>query len=177
MRSVHEDPILRQALHSIYVAQFAAVKACAHAFSNGDATRMLTGLMGSRPWSWRVVGVTPAALDAFAANGFKPPPRSLHRGHRHQRSQTARALFFDRADPMSLDEFFEFFLARDETVIMTRAENAPRTNRAFPAYIPIDPNLGLFPCAAVVGWMHGDPEIEFLRALHETPACHNPGES
>lgn len=168
MHTIYEDSALRQALHAIYVAQFDAMKSCPQSFKVSDATRMLTGLMGSRPWSWRVVGITPAALNVLAQSEFKLLPRSLHRGHRYQRSLTAQALFFDRAEAMPLREFFEFFLPRDETVIMTRTENAPRAKGRFPAYIPIDRDLGLFPCAPVVGWSHGEREVDFLRALHAT---------
>ncbi|MFM0367568.1 hypothetical protein, partial [Paraburkholderia sediminicola] len=109
MRTIYEDQKLRKALHSIYVAQFAAIQTCPHAFDKGDATRMLTSLMGSRPWSWRVIGITPAALNVFAAHGYRRPPRQLQRGHKHDRSLTARALYFERAEPMQLAEFFDFF--------------------------------------------------------------------
>ncbi|MGV2288814.1 hypothetical protein AAHK20_08855 [Trinickia sp. YCB016] len=166
MRTIYEDKKLREALHSIYVAQFNAIQTCPDAFGKSDATRMLTGLMGSRPWSWRVVGITPAALSVFAEHGFKRPPRQLQRGHMHDRSQTAEALYFARVEPMSSDEFFDFFLERDKTVIMTNDENKHGPKYAFPHYIPIDPSLELFPCGTLVGWQHRKAEIDFLRVLH-----------
>jgi hypothetical protein len=166
MRTIYEDQKLREALHSIYVGQFTSIQICPHASGKGDATRMLTGLMGSRPWSWRVIGITPAALEVFAAHGFKRPPRQLQRGHKHDRSLTAQALYFERAEPMQLDEFFDFFLERDKTVIMTNDENKHGPKNAFPHYISIDARLELFPCGTLVGWQHRKAEIDFLRALH-----------
>ncbi|MBN3760998.1 hypothetical protein [Burkholderia sp. Ac-20365] len=166
MRSIYENKNLRQALHDVYVAQFNAIRQYGSCFIPSDATRMLTGLMGSRVWSWRVIGVTPAALDVFAENGFKPPRRALQRGHKHNRADTAQALFFDRDAPMQLNDFYDFFLARDETVLMKSGENRPRSKAPFPDYIPIDRKLDLFPCAPVVGWHHRTEEVNFLRNLH-----------
>lgn len=82
--------------------------------------------MGARPWSWRVIGITPAALELFAINDFKRPPRQLQRGHKQDRASTAQALYFDIPEPMTLVQFFEFFLERDKTVIMTNDENKHR---------------------------------------------------
>lgn len=166
MNTIHSDEKFRLALHSIYVAQFNAFKECPHAFTKGDATRMITGLMGSRPWSWRVIGITSSALDVFAENDFKRPARQLQRGHKVDRASTAKALYFDSPNPMPLVEFFDFFLKRDETVIMTNDENKHKEGSTFPNYIPIDPREELFPCGTLVGWQHRKKEVEFLRSLH-----------
>ncbi|WP_148264765.1 hypothetical protein [Collimonas fungivorans] len=166
MHAIHTDKELRAALHSIYVAQFKAFKACQHAFTKADATRMLTGLMGARPWSWRVIGITPAALQVFSDHDFKRPPRQLQRGHKQDRASTASVLYFDCTEPMPLEEFFAFFLERDETVIMTNDENKHRPNSTFPDFIAIDSKDELFPCGTLVGWQHRKAEINFLRALY-----------
>jgi hypothetical protein len=164
MRS-YEDAALRQALHSIYLALFGALKTCPDGFTKADATRMLTGLMAARPWSWRVVGITRAALDLLAQHNFRRPPRQLQRGHLVDRSTTAH-LLFDRKEPASLQEFFDVYLDRDKTVIMTNAENTYRRGSQLPKYIDIDPDLELFPSGTLVGWQHRNKEIEFLRKLH-----------
>jgi len=166
MDSIHNDQDLRKALHSIYAAQFDTLKKFPNVFTRADATRMLTGLMGSRPWSWRVIGITSDALDIFSKNDFKRPAGQIQRGHRDDRASTARALFFERDIPMPLDEFFEFFLQRDQTVLMTKSENKHRPGGEFPAFIAIDAQLALFPCGTLVGWQHRKAEVDFLRALH-----------
>ncbi|WP_425953009.1 hypothetical protein [Ralstonia pseudosolanacearum] len=165
--SIHTDAALRGALHSIYVAQFNAIKACEHAFDKGHATRMLTGLMGSRPWSWRVIGITPAALEKLAKNDYERPTRELQRGHIFNRSDTAKALYIDSDQPFPLDDFFKFFLERDKTVIMINEENPHRAKGDFPAFIEIDERAGLFPCGSLIGWQHRPEEKEFLRDLYE----------
>jgi hypothetical protein len=65
-----------------------------------------------------------------------------------------------------LNEFFDFFLERDKTVIMTNDENKHGAKNVFPSYIPIDPSLELFPCGTLVGWQHRRVEKAFLRDLH-----------
>lgn len=166
MNTIHKNIRLRKALHSIYVAQFMAIKECPDGFSKADATRMLTALMSARPWSWRVIGITPDALMAFAENNFKRPTRQLQRGHRFDRASTADALYFKQKKPMPLKKFFDFFLERDKTVIMTNDENKHMANGKFPKFIKIDNRLELFPCGTLIGWKHRKAEVDFLRSLH-----------
>ena len=166
MNSILIDNELRNGLHSIYLAQFHAIKRHPTAFDKNDATRMLTGLMGSRPWSWRVVGITPVALDIFAQNGFLRVKGLVERGHLVERNKTALHLYFERQDPMEINEFYEYFLERDRTVLMAKYENKARMNEPLPDYIPIPAELELFPSGSLVGWKHRKLEEEFLRSLH-----------
>ncbi|OGT00542.1 MAG: hypothetical protein A3F73_06990 [Gallionellales bacterium RIFCSPLOWO2_12_FULL_59_22] len=161
--AIHADNNLRAALHSVYVAIFNAKQTCPEGFRDNDTTRLLTALMGSKPWSWKVVGVTPEALDLFKQNNFKRPPRLIQRGHKINRVETARQLF-DRPTPIMLDEFIHIFLKNDETVLMTAEQNRKKD---FPNYIPINnSNAELFPSGSLVGWQHRQVEIDFLRHLY-----------
>lgn len=170
MDSIRTDASLRAALHALYVSQFEALKKYPAAFSKADATRMLTSLMGSRPWSWRVIGITEAALAIFAENDFKRPAGRIQRGHRSDRASTAQAVFYDRNYPMPEEEFLEFFLKRDETVLMTVEENKHRPGGKFPRFIRIPASKKLFPCGTLVGWQHRKAEVEFLRTLYRKRA-------
>jgi hypothetical protein len=167
MDSILHDGSLRQALHKLYLANFAVLREHPNAFTNADATRMLTSLMGSRPWSWRVIGITPKALEVFAANAFQRPAGKIQRGHRADRASTAKVLFSEPDAPLALDEFFRVFLQRDETVLMTVAENKHKTNGTFPDFIPIEREKQVFPCGTLVGWQHRKQEVQFLRELHK----------
>ncbi len=114
-----------------------------------------------------MVGITPAALAEFAANDFNRPSRKLQRGHKIDRAITAKAVF-SRDEPMTLNEFFKFFLERDQTVIMTNEENKHRPNTEFPEYITIDnDDAQIFPSGTLVGWRHSKVEKDFLRKLWE----------
>ena len=150
-------------MHAVYVAIFKAKQACPNGFGDNDVTRLLTSLMGGKPWSWRVVGITPEALDLFAQNNFKRPPKLIQRGHKFARVKTARKLF-ERPAPATLDEFFRIFLKNDKTVLMTAEQNQ---RKQFPKYSGINnPDGDLFPCGPLVGWQHGKNEVEFLRKLY-----------
>ena len=65
MSTITQENMLRESLHNIYLAQFTAFKSCPETLKSNDMTRMLTALMGGKYWSWRVVGITPAALEKF----------------------------------------------------------------------------------------------------------------
>jgi len=47
--SILHDDELRQALDKLYLANLAVLRGQSGAFTNADATRVLTSLMGSRP--------------------------------------------------------------------------------------------------------------------------------
>lgn len=171
---------LRPALYSIYVAIHSAMKLYPAGFDKNHATRMLTHLMGSRPWSWPVVGITRPALQAFADNGFKNHKGQVQRGHLIHRSDTALVLFFDQATmsplalPLEEADFFDKFLQRDKTVLMIRKENPARsrsklkiTDNALDIIEFGDPT-GLFSCGSLVGWKHGAQEVNFLKHLCST---------
>ena len=160
---IHNDNNLRAALHSVYSAIFNAKRTCPDGFRDNDTTRLLTALMASKPWSWKVVGITLEALNLFKQNDFCRPPRLIQRGHKINRVETARQLF-DRSTPIMLDEFFRIFLKNDETVLMTAEQNQ---QKEFPNWIPINsPNAELFPSGTLVGWQHRQVEIDFLRDLY-----------
>jgi len=171
MDSIHTDKKLREALYSLYVAQFNAIRAYPEAFDKNHATRMLTGLMGSRPWSWRVIGITKEALELFGQHDFKRPPRLIQRGHREARADTAKALYYDIPVPLPQDEFFTFFLKRDETVLMTSGQNRHTPGGEFPDFIKIPLKANLFPSGSLVGWQHRKAEVDFLRQLHAQHFC------
>ena len=159
---------IRQALHGLYVALFQAKKACPNDFPFGRLTTIQTAIMGIENFGWRVVGITPEALDLLATQDFRKDklPGQLCRGHVVERIRTTR-LLFGREEPFSVEEFFELFLKNDETVIMLKGQN--KIDPAFPTFIPIDnPDGELFPNGPLIAWKHRRKEREFLRQLHET---------
>lgn len=160
------DPILRQALHGLYVALFNAKRACPGDFHGGRLTTIQTAIMGIEDYGWLVVGVTREALDLLATADFNKNklPRQLCRGHIIDRIDTTR-LLFERKEPMGLEEFFKVFLNADRTVIMLNKQNDH--TKPFPDYIKIDnPDAMLFPNGSLMSWKHRKKEREYLRQLH-----------
>ena len=163
---IRSDQTLRLAIYGVYVALFNARLQCPDGFLDRDMTRLLTGLMSAKEWSWRVIGITPEALEVFAEHDFKRPAGKLQRGHQVDRVVTARELF-QREKPENIDEFFHTFLKNDQTVLMTNQQNRHRKVASVPQYIPIDNNEAtLFPSGTLVGWKHRKVEVDFLRQLH-----------
>ena len=162
-RYIAEDHAL--ALHGVYVALFRARQTCPAHFRDNDITRVMTGLMASKPWSWRVIGITPAALDVFAQHEFNRPTGEIQRGHLVNRVATSRQLF-DRDAPAERDDFLALWLQNDRTVLMRKGENTH--GREVPNFIEIEnDDAFLFPSGTLIGWQHRKAERDFLRKLHE----------
>ena len=54
--------------------------------------RMLGNLISMNKDTWKVVGITQAALEKFVENDFERP-KGVNRSHIHQRSETSKYLF------------------------------------------------------------------------------------
>ena len=159
------DATLREALYALYVALFEAKRSCPTDFHWGRLTTIQTAVMGIENHGWRVVGITPEALELLAAHEFRKDrvPRQLCRGHVVDRARTTR-LLFDRDAPLPLQKFFQRFLKNDKTVIMLNEQNR---GRQFPQYIRIgNRNSNLFPNGSLMGWKHREAEREFLMWLY-----------
>ena len=123
---------------------------------------IVTRLMGEEPWSWRVAGISPAALESLAKNDYKYVKGVVCRAHIVARIETARAIF-EIAKPIAQDEFFNLFFNNDQTVITTKSEN--KTGGGLPEFIPIGIDLGHFQ-STMAAWKHGPSERNYLRDLH-----------
>ena len=152
------DTVFREALYGLYLALFRASKNCPTDFHPGRLTTIQTAIMGIEDHGWRVIGITPEALQLLASVGFRKDklPRQLCRGHVVDRIRTTK-LLFEREEPVHLSEFFERFLENDTTVIMLTDQN--KKGQEFPIFIPIE-NAGgeLFSNGSLMGWKHRKKE-------------------
>lgn len=158
------DIKLRKALYELYRALFAAKEACPEDFHAGRLTTIQTAIMGIENYGWRVVGITPEALELLASVDFDKAkvPRQLCRGHLVDRRKTAKQLF-ERSEPVSSDQFFKTFLKNDVTVIMLNHQN--KSER--PTYLKFkNPDAEYFSNGSLMGWKHRKKEREFLRELY-----------
>jgi hypothetical protein len=148
--------------HALYVALHAARSTVPDLWSDQQCTHVLSTVMGRRSWSWLVVGITPAALDALAAVGFHNRKElGLVRAHLVNRIHFVRHLMH-LPQPASYDYFASYWTANDRTVLALRSENG---RDGFPAYLPFDAP-GLFSSERLAGWAHGKAERAFLRTVH-----------
>jgi hypothetical protein len=154
MHNLSQDE--RSKIYAVYVAIYNLP------FTLQRKTTLLTALMGGAKWSWRVVGITPAALQLLAANNYRYAKGKVCRAHMVDRIDTARKMFED-ARPLSEDQFFSMFWKNDKTIIATKSEN--KNGGPLPTALPIDYRRGLFQ-SGLVGWRHGTREADYLRQLH-----------
>ncbi len=148
--------------HDLYVALHAARSAAPGLWTDQQCTHVLTTVMGRCSWSWRVVGVTPAALDALAAVKFyNRKELGLVRSHLVNRIAFVRHLM-QLPRPAPYEYFVRYWTENDRTVLALRRENG---RDGFAAYCPFDAPR-LFSSERLAGWVHGKAERAFLAELH-----------
>jgi hypothetical protein len=69
--------------------------------------------------TWRIVGISVAALKELCANGSAA---GLKRAHSLDRSLRARHIF-ERDDPLPKPDMLDYFFSHDTTTLVTAAEN------------------------------------------------------
>lgn len=126
-------------------------------------SRILTDILAQYDGFWKVVGITEEALRTFAESNFtKNTTRKINRSHITQDRMVTNTYLL--SNDLSFDEFWEYVLKNDVTVLATSSENS--TNR-FSRIIEVNTDLNLFK-ASGYGWTHNKREKEYLRELHRT---------
>jgi hypothetical protein len=149
--------------HALYSAVHAAHAAAPHIWTDHHCTRLLTSIMSSKPFSWRVVGITKEALKTLHQLNYRYKSREgLTRAHLRPRIETVQELL-KRDEPMSEREFIEYWLTHDRTVICAKGENKPTIAH----FIPIDNPDGSLFSSNSVAWKHRQPECDLLKTLYD----------
>lgn len=158
MLTANEEAI---ASYELYVALHRAHRQHPMIFDMGRCTSILTAIMGGRTWSWRVVGITPAALQKFRDAGYKKlPGDGIQRGHIQSRFKTTAELM-QPEEPLSPENFARVWIENDQTVLCAKGENKD----SLPDFISFaDVEHALFQ-SSKVAWRHGKAERDFLMTL------------
>jgi hypothetical protein len=110
-------------LSFLYLAVHTAHAVAPGIWTVSHCTRILTAIMSAKPFAWRVVGVTPAALKKLSELDFRYQSKcGLTRAHLRPRIETVRELL-GRAEPLPQIEFIEFWFTHDRTVLCAAGEN------------------------------------------------------
>lgn len=113
---------MKQFIHNIYIA-------CFHAYQGGTikfemCSTMLSNVMRSHDWSWKVVGITPNALAVYERDGWRHVSgNNIQRAHVTDRKDMVRYVF-ERVAPMSADELLDYWIPADRTILATKNENS-----------------------------------------------------
>ena len=153
----------KKTLWNQYLALFDAKQKDPEFWTEKHYTRVLTNLMACRDFSWHVVGITRKALEQYSKSEFRRTKKDgITRGHIIPRRETARKVM-ELDEHLSLDKFFEIWLANDKTVLCAKGEN----KKVLPPFIAFENNKNLFNCKdMLVGHRHQEQEINFLRNLY-----------
>ena len=117
-------------------------------------------LMKGRKEFWRVVGITPKALELYRLNKFKTS-KGLVRGHLNMRIKTFE-LFFSTDDQLSYHEFWKLFKKYDPVILMTKEENK---SHDIPVYIKISNPKSNFFTNSGINWQLTKQDVELLKSL------------
>src|SRR5579872_7316350 len=148
--------------HALYLAVHAAHAEAPDIWTEHHCTRLLTSIMGAQPFSWRVAGITKAALKKLHQLNYRYKSREgLSRAHLKPRIKTVQELL-TRPKPMPEREFVEYWLKHDRTVICAKGENKTTIEH----FIPIRNPRGLLFSSNSVAWKHKEPERDLLKALY-----------
>lgn len=125
--------------------------------------RLLTIVFSQNPDTWRVVGVTQAALKVFQSHDFqKKSGIGVNRSHLVDRDSTYRKML--EKPIKDFNEWWQFYYENDKCVLATSGENNSVTIEDI---IDTDESLGLFKSQGFA-WKHRKRvEAEFLRKLYE----------
>jgi len=133
-----------------------------------DRKVILGDTLYAHPDAWGVVGITDAALQAFADSDFKTISSiGVVRAHVQKRATIYSKLL---ESPLGFDEFMELFLGSDHCVLATKQENA--TDDGLPkAYHKIDPKAGMFQRKGKTANFRSKIEGAFLRDMYSKVAA------
>ena len=88
----------------------------------GNRIKILSTLFSTNPNSWRVVGITPEALEVFKKHNFKKVSgMGINRSHLIQRHSYYKNLL--NMEIPNQQEFWEKYYNNDMTVLATSSEN------------------------------------------------------
>lgn len=83
--------------------------------------------IAAHPGSWRVIGISEAALRLVAKNGSSD---GLRRAHWHDRGGRYRRLFGVDSKEMTREELMEYFYDHDTTILVPQLENNLKTHHS-----------------------------------------------
>ncbi len=125
----------------------------------------MTEMMYAEPFAWRAVGITTAALAAYAEAGHRPI-KGVERAHLIDRAQMI-AHIFDRDEPLGEGELFDYWRENDRVVIALRQENRAST---LGSWIPFENPEAQYFTRLGIGFLYR-PAVEGALTLRLASIC------
>jgi hypothetical protein len=129
--------------------------------------KLLSNLFSINPNSWRVVGITQAALEIFKEHEFqKRSGMRINRSHLTQRFEFYKKLLNMNAKIKDPDTFWNLYFEHDITVLASSSENMSKDTKALKNAYPVPRDeRNLFQTSGYA-WKHKEEEERFLIELY-----------
>jgi hypothetical protein len=127
--------------------------------------KLLSTLFSVNANCWRVIGITPKALEIFAKNNFKKSSRmGINRSHLVQRHDHYAAILEN--DMTNESDFWDIYFNNDATILSTSTENMSASNAFFKESFAVpNDHRQLFKTSGYA-WKHKKEEENFLKQLY-----------
>ncbi len=137
-----------------------------------NRVKLLSTLFSINPNSWRVVGITPEALEIFEKHEFqKKSGMRINRSHITQRFGFYQTLLDPKNKISGAEEFWNLYYENDMTILASASENMSADESIFERAYPVPQDERKLFQTAGYAWKHRDEEEEFLKDLfkfHQT---------
>lgn len=127
--------------------------------------KLLSTLFSVNANCWRVIGITPKALEIFVENNFKKSSRmGINRSHIVQRHDHYAAMLEN--DITNESDFWDIYFINDATILSTSTENMSASNTFVNESFAVpDDHRQLFKTSGY-SWKHKKEEEDFLKQLY-----------
>ncbi len=134
---------------------------------NETKIKLLSTLFSVNSNCWRVIGITPKALEIFAKNNFKKSSRmGINRSHLVQRHDHYKSILENNITNES--NFWEIYFNNDATILSTSTENMTASNAFIKESFAVpDDQRQLFRTSGYA-WKHKKEEEDFLKQLYQS---------
>ena len=133
--------------------------------------KLLKELLEACQDPWKVVGITPNALDLLKKNGFNLKNKNTNKNLSIQRAHLEdRDIWYSElleTDWKDSQSWHQFVRSKDNTVLALSSENK---NIKSIVYIKFENFENLFRSTRI-SWQHGPKEKEFLKSLDRLNHC------
>ncbi len=131
----------------------------------GNKIKLLSTLFSINPNSWRVVGITHAALEVFKKHKYKKVARmGINRAHIKQRHLFYKDLL--NSEIPNKEYFWKEYFNNDMTVLSTSSENMKNNSSLVENVIHVPNDERELFRTSGYAWKHKEAEENFLKEIY-----------
>lgn len=129
--------------------------------------KLLSILFSVNPNCWRVIGISPKALEIFAKHNFKKISRmGINRSHLVQRHDQYESML--NGNFKNESDFWEVYFKNDATILSTSTENMSTSNDFVKKALTVPEDQRQLFKTSGYAWKHKKEEEDFLKQLYQS---------